>query len=189
MQTLYPKILPLLKTLEKTSAKYWNISRETGLFLNLIIRDRKYKTGLEIGTSTGYSALHLAEALKQNHGHLYTMESNLKNRFPLAQKTFEKADRMGLKNITLISGHAPEAIPKIPKKFDFAFFDATKNEHLSYFKALSSRIKKGGIIVTDNAISHKKELAAYIKHVKARPGWYSEEIQIGTGLLISIKLS
>lgn len=188
MKTVYRKILPILKTLEKTAGKYWNISRKTGIFLNLIIRDHKYRTALEIGTSTGYSALHLAEALHQNNGRLYTIESNLKNRFPLAQKTFEKAAKLGLKNITLISGHAPQDIPKIPEKFDFAFFDATKNEHLSYFTILSPRIKKGGMIVTDNAISHKKELSVYIKHVKAQKAWHSKEINIGTGLLVSLKL-
>lgn len=189
MKSLYPKLLPLLKSLEKTSDKYWNISRETGLFLNQIVRDRKYKTALEIGTSIGYSALHLAEALSQNKGRLYTIESHFKDRYQLAQNTFEKAAKLGLKNITLILGHAPQAIPKMPKKFDFAFFDATKNEHLSYFKALSPRIKKGGMIVTDNILSHKKEFTAYLKHVKAQKNWHSVEINIGTGLLISLKLS
>lgn len=188
MPSIYNKLLPLLKSLEKISDKYWNISRETGLFLNQIIRDRKYKTALEIGTSTGYSALHLAEALSQNKGRLYTIESNFKDRYQLAKNTFEKAAKLGLKNITLISGHAPEAIPKMPKKLDFAFFDATKNEHLSYFKALSLRIKKGGMIITDNVVSHKKELATYIKHVKAQKNWHSVEIHIGTGLLVSTKV-
>lgn len=188
MKCLYPTLLPLLKSLEKTADKYWNISRETGLFLNLLMRDRKYKTALEIGTSIGYSALHLAEALSQNKGRLYTIESNSKDRYPLAKITFEKAAKLGLENITLIPGHAPEDLPKIPKKFDFAFFDATKNEHLSYFKALSPRIKKGGMIITDNIVSHKKELAAYLKHVKEQKTWHSEEIHIGTGLLVSTKV-
>lgn len=178
------KILSLLTTLEKTRTEYWNITRETGLFIQALILDRKYKTAIEIGTSNGYSALHLASALSQNKGHLYTIESNAKKRFPLAQKTIKES---GLKNITLILGHAPEAISKTPQKFDLAFFDATKCEHLSYFKALAPRIKKGGMIITDNINSHKKELADYLRHAKSQKDWISEEVAIGTGLLISVK--
>lgn len=175
----------LLKELEKTSKKYWNISRETGQFLNALIKFKKYKTVLEVGTSNGYSGIWIAEALEQNKGHLYTIESHQKERFHLAKENFQKS---GLtKTITQIAGHAPEDIPKPPKAFDLAFFDATKMEHLSYLKALESRIKKGGMIITDNALSHKKELTSYKKHILSLKNWETEELNIGTGLLISIK--
>ena len=90
------------------------------------------------------------------------MESN-RERFFLAEKTFEKS---GLKNITQILGHAPEAIPHSSKKFDLIFLDATKYEHPLYLKALLPRLKKGGMIITDNATSHKSELKEFFAKTK-----------------------
>ncbi len=179
------KIETLLKNLEKTSKKYWNISPETGLFLNLFIKDRKYKSIIEIGTSNAYSAIWIAEALKQNNGKLHTIESNKKTRYPLALTTIKKS---GLsRHINLILGHAPEDIPKTPRSFDMAFFDATKYEHLSYFEILKNRINEGGCIVTDNINSHEKELKTYIKTLESLKSWKSYRLNIGTGLLLSIK--
>lgn len=179
------KIANLLKELESTQKTYFNISPETGKFLNLLIKERKYKTILEIGASNGYSGIWIAEALSHTGGHLHTIESNEKKRYPLAKENFKLS---GLsKYITLILGHAPEDLPEAPKTLDMAFFDATKHEHLSYFKIIGPRIKKGGMIITDNMISHKEELKTYQNHIQKDPNWDSELIHIGTGLLISIK--
>ena len=112
------------------------------------------------------------------------MESNKKIRYPLAKENFKKS---GLKNISLILGHAPEDIPTTPKKFDFAFFDATKHEHQDYFEILKNRIKKGGLIITDNVHSHKKALHSYQKTLKSLKPWESTFLNIGTGLLLSRK--
>lgn len=174
----------LLKSLEKTRHKYWNVPRETAEFLNLLIKDREYKRVLEIGTSTGYSGLFMAEALSKKDGHLWTIESHKKERISLAKKTFE---RSGLGNfITLIGGHAPEAIPKTPKKFDLIFLDATKGEYHLYFEALRNRIKKGGMIIADNAESHKKELKKYFQALKSDKKFESFELKLGTGIFISL---
>ncbi|MBI4232668.1 class I SAM-dependent methyltransferase [Candidatus Peregrinibacteria bacterium] len=177
----------LLKTLEKSRQEYWNIPRETGIFLNCLILTQNFKSVLEIGSSTGYSALWMAEALSHTKGHLTTIESHKKVRHKLAQENFAKS---GLsKQITLIMGHAPEDLPKSSKKLDMVFLDATKNEHPSYFQALKSRVKKGGLIITDNFLSHRKELSPYLQMLKKEKGWISAELKIGSGLLISQKIS
>ena len=179
------KVKTLLKDLEKTQKKFWNIDPQTGLFLKLLIEDRKYKSILEIGTSNGYSAIWMASALKSINGKIHTIESNKKIRYPLATKNIKKS---GLsKYINSILGHAPEDIPKTPKMFDMAFFDATKYEHVEYFKTIKNRIKKGGCIITDNMASHEDQLSNYENTIKKTPGWKSYRINIGTGLLVSLK--
>lgn len=179
-------ITKLLNKLAKTREKFWNISPETGAFLNTLIRTEKIKTILEIGSSNGYSGIWLAEALSHNKGHLYTIESHKKERYGLALKNFQES---GLTNITPILGHAPEDLPLTPKKFDLIFLDATKYEHLSYFEALKDRLKIGGLIITDNAISHEKDLKSYKAAVKNLSNWHSNLLNIGTGLFISQKFS
>lgn len=180
------KLKKLLSTIERNRHKYWNISPEIGQFLNLLIKDRNFKKILEIGTSSGYSGIFMAEALSQTKGRLYTIESHTKERFNLAEKHFKAS---GLSpHITQIKGHAPEAIPQMPKILDMAFFDATKHENLDYFLSIASRIKKGGLVITDNAISHKKELSKYFKHLNHLPGWSHQVLNFGSGLSIALKM-
>jgi predicted O-methyltransferase YrrM len=195
------KIKSLLSSLEKTRHLFWNISKETGLFLNQIIRVTNTKTVLEIGTSNGYSGIWIAEALMQNSKksatkitkskpkpisktfRLYTIESHKKLRFNLATENFKKAKLTPF--ITQILGHAPDVIPPKPAKFDLIFLDATKYEHPDYLKAILPRTHKGSIIITDNAISHKKELAPYIKNLKKLKNFETNLLDIGAGLLIT----
>jgi len=180
------KILNLLRSLEKTQKIYWNIPKELGLFLNILIKDRNYKKILEIGSSNGYSGIWIAEALSHTNGKLYTIESHKKKRFYLAEENFKKS---GLtKYIQQILGHAPEAIPNNPKLFDMAFFDATKYEHIDYFNTIKDRIKKHGLIITDNINSHKKEFCKYTKTLKNDQNWKSIKLNIGQGILISKKI-
>lgn len=179
------RIKSLLNELEKTRQTFWNIAPETGQLLSLLITDRNYKKVLEIGTSNGYSAIWMAQALEKTGGEIWTIESNFKKRLPLAQENFKKS---GLKNINQIVGHAPEVIPKTPQKFDMAFFDATKYEHIDYFNALKDRIKKGGLIITDNISSHKKDFEKYIQTVQREKTFDSVILEIDQGLMFSFKI-
>jgi len=201
------KILKLLNELDKTRGDFWNISKETGVFLNTLIRTSNIKKILEIGTSNGVSAIYMAEALKekakllkkkssaksstkptsirsQKTFHLYTIESNFKLRFPLATANFAKAKLEPY--ITQILGHAPEVIPTKPQYFDLIFLDATKYEHVDYLKAIISRTRKGSIIITDNAISHKEALTPYFKAISKLKNFQTNLVEIGSGLLISV---
>lgn len=190
---MQPKIQNLLKDIALTRETFWNIHEEVGKFLNLLIISQKYKTVLEIGTSNGYSGIWLAEGLSQvakickssQKPQLYTIESNLKKRFGLATENFKKS---GLsKYITQVLGHAPEVIPKTPKKFDLAFFDATKYEHILYWNALKNRINKGGTIIADNVTSHKDALKDFTKEVQKDTAFTTVILPLGTGLLIAVK--
>lgn len=68
-----------------------------------------------------------------------------------------------------------------------AFFDATKAEHADYFKMISPRIKKGGVIIADNTISHKEAMSGYFETLKKAKGWGSIELKIGSGMMVSYK--
>lgn len=174
----------LLKTIAKEKNTYWNVDESTAKFLNIFVREKRYEKVLEIGTSSAYSTIWIAEALVHKKGHLYTIESHKKHRFSVGEKNISASK---LKNITQILGHAPESIPKNPKMFDMAFFDATKEEYVQYFNTIKHRIKKGGVIIADNILSHEKAVAPYLKALNSEPGWTSHLIHIGTGLLISYK--
>jgi predicted O-methyltransferase YrrM len=177
---MHPNIKKTLDQIAKERSKNWNIDEETGLFLNNFILSHNIKSVLEIGTSTGFSGIWIAEALSQTNGHLYTIESH-KIRFEIAKENFEKS---GLsKHISQIFGHAPEIIPE-DKHFDLAFFDATKYEHLSYFEKIKNQLSKGAHIIIDNLNSHRKELTPFLDHLKTQKNLEISEKNIGSGLLI-----
>jgi len=181
------EIKELLDELEKTVDVYWNVGKEVGEFLHNLILENNIKTVFEIGTSNGYSGLWMIDALIQTGGKLYTIESHKKGRFYLAKDNFEK---VGVQDfVEQILGHAPEGIPSEPKKFDMSLFDGTKSQHIGFFEAMDSRINIGGYIITDNVISHEKELTEYIEKIKANKNWESYILDIGKGIMISKKIA
>ena len=64
----------ILLGLEKTQKEFWNIDRDTANFLNMLVKIHNSKNALEIGTSNGYSAIWLADALRHTGGKLTTIE-------------------------------------------------------------------------------------------------------------------
>lgn len=178
------KTCAVLEILEREAKEknnpYWIISHETGKFLNKLIVEKNIRRVLEVGTSVGYSGIWLAEALTRTNGKLYTIESH-DERFKMATRNFKKA---GLENyIVQLKGHAPDV--EINDMFDLLFLDATKAEHLSYLTAFLFHMKRGGIIVADNALSHQKELGKYREYIFNSGQLKSKLIEIGTGLYFS----
>ena len=191
------KIKQKLEELQKTQEEFWNITPETGNFLNMLVKLGNYKNILEFGTSNGYSAIWLALALQETGGHLVTIEYS-QERHKLARKNLEECDL--LDNITLIQGKIIEIIKRIDLKLfyinadtgetfiDFAFIDASKMEYVEYFNIIHPRLKKGGMIVADNVISHENKVLNYIDLIMAHEDYQTVKLNLGTGLLVSLKI-
>jgi len=89
--------------------------------------------------------------------------------------------RLGLdKNVEFVLGDAAAVIPN-ESDLDFAFIDCEKEDYIRFFDML--RMRKGGIIVADNIISHS--LSGYVAHVRKRPGAESITLTIGQGLEVT----
>lgn len=103
---------------------------------------------LEIGTYTGYSALCLAEGLKEN-GKLITIDPNEEtNHF--AQEAINRSE---FKNkIELRTGQAQAIIPTLGGSFDLVFIDADKKSYGEYFDLVIDKVKPGGLIIADNVL-------------------------------------
>lgn len=178
--TITKTLSKIEKQREKEGNIYWTVSHETGQFLHDLVIERKCKKVLEIGTSIGYSGLWFASALRETGGILYTVES-CDERFDIARKNFSDAGVLDI--VQQIKGHAPDV--KIPDMIDFLFLDATKFEYKYYLSTYLFHMKKGGIIVADNVISHAEKLADYTEMVTKSPQLKTQLKDIGTGLLIS----
>jgi predicted O-methyltransferase YrrM len=128
---------------------------------NLVILS-EVKNILEIGTSAGYSTLHLAQGASVNDGNVHTIEL-LEEKCLLASKNFKQS---GLGNIDLIKGEAGEVLKTWNnEKLDFVFLDADKENYGKYFDLLLPLMKIGGIIVADNINDYGHLMEDYLQKV------------------------
>ena len=180
----------LLLKLEKTIQDFWNVDRPSANFLNLLIQIKNVQSALEIGTSNGYSSIWLAKALKKTGGKLTTLEYWQK-RMDLALLNFKKTNVDDI--ITPIVGDAIEILADMNKKrsmeFDFIFVDANKAEYIQYFNSFDPLLKKGGVIVADNILSHYKKTKDYVETLLNQPNYQSQLLDFDAGMLLSYKLN
>jgi caffeoyl-CoA O-methyltransferase len=103
---------------------------------------------LEIGTYTGYSAICLAEGLKEN-GKVVTIDRNAELE-DFALSYFEKANVSN--KIDFRIGNAIDIIPTLKETFDLVFIDADKTNYSNYFDLVIDQVAKGAYIIADNVL-------------------------------------
>ena len=103
---------------------------------------------IEVGTYTGYSALCMAEGLKEN-GKIHTLDIN-EEYTSVAKKYFDKSDYK--ENIIQHIGNAVDVIPQLNDKFQLAFLDADKENYSNYFDLIINKMEIGGYIIADNVL-------------------------------------
>lgn len=119
-----------------------------GKFLSIISKMMQPQNILEIGTYTGYSAICLAEGLKEN-GQLITLDIN-EEREELVNEAIASA---GMQNKIIHQiGQASEIIPTLTQTFDIVFIDADKVNYSLYFDLVIDKVRSGGIILADNVL-------------------------------------
>ena len=125
-----------------------------GRFLSFLSKISKPKSVIEIGTYTGYSALCIAEGLDPN-GVIHTIDNNEELTY-IQNKYFEKSNYRS--NIKQYTDDAIKILPKLNITFDFAFIDADKINYINYYEIIIKKMKKGGLIVSDNVLWSGKVL-------------------------------
>jgi len=183
--------LDLASQLELTQHDFWNISRQTAEFISMLIKTAKPLRVLEVGTSNGYSAMWIADALKDvdcelaNKGHLWTIEFYEK-RQSIARENIQKCDLADY--VTFLQGSAREIIKDLDFVPDFVFIDACKQEYIDYFNLLKDKLPKGSIILADNVTSHASKVADFLDEIKNDSRFQSQVLDLPAGLLMGYKL-
>jgi predicted O-methyltransferase YrrM len=117
---------------------------------------------LEIGTFTGYSAICLAQGLREG-GKLHTLEID-EELYDLAHKYVVQA---GLEDkIELHTGVAAELIPKMDIAFDLVFIDADKLNYCNYYDLIFDKVPVGGFIIADNVLYDGEVVLPYEQQCK-----------------------
>ena len=172
------------------------ISKNIGMFYNIMLKSINAKKILEIGMSVGYSGLWFADAVMSNtqsDGQIITID---RERFKIdnAKKNFEEAGVSSL--IKIRDGEARKVLHDIKEEFgknyfDFIFIDADKESYIEYFDLCLPLVRNGGIIGADNILLPERfneMMVDYLSHVRSNPNVQSVTIPIDNGEEITIKL-
>jgi len=158
-----------VKAFLQDKAENWsdmNVPLGDGKILYDIIVKNKYKKAVEIGTSTGHSAIWIAWALSKTGGKLITIEID-KSRYMLAKSNFKKAGVDKFIDARLADAH--ELVPQLTGKYDFVFSDADKYWYKNYFIAMDPKLEVGGCFTAHNTAmrtSGIKEFLEYVENLK-----------------------
>jgi predicted O-methyltransferase YrrM len=162
-----------------------SVGPATGRLLNLLVRQLKPKTILEIGTSYGYSTIWLAEAASATGAKVITLELNPAK----SRHASESLAKIGLGGVVdFCVGDALQLIAALPGPFDFILLDLWKNLYVPCFDLFYPKLSPGALIVADNMIHPEfdREYAAqYRKHVRSKPHIASLLLPVGSGLELS----
>ena len=102
------------------SERFMAVCPQTGQLINILARNLKAPTILELGTSFGYSTLWLAEAARRTGGRVITMELE-REKVAFAR---DMAARAGVEeHIEYRIGDAVEMISKLKDGIDFVLLD------------------------------------------------------------------
>ena len=157
--------------------RHRNLEPSSAEFIHALAAGIESKRILEIGGSSGISTIALAAAARLTNGRVISIE-----REPVRQADARQTiSGLGLdKYVEFVLGDAAAVIP-VEADLDFAFIDCEKEDYIHFFDTL--RMRKGGVIVADNIISHS--LSGYVAHVRQRPGAESITLTIGQGLEVT----
>jgi caffeoyl-CoA O-methyltransferase len=162
-----------------------NVSYEDGRVLyNLIIKNN-YRRALEIGTSTGHSAIWIAWALSKTGGKLITIEID-EGRYKRALKNFKEAGVEDFIDARLADAH--QLVKELKGPFDFVFSDADKEWYTQYFKDLDPKLVKGSCFTAHNVTNAYGGIKEFLDYVWSLPNYQTTiDRSSSSGISISYK--
>ena len=153
--------------------------QEDGKILYEIITRNQYTRALEVGTSTGHSAIWIAWALSKTGGRLITIEID-EGRYRQALAHFKEAGLDGYIDARLADAH--QMVKELSGPFDFAFIDADKEWYIHYAKAIVPKIEAGGCLTAHNVEDlepasgrrYENGTGEYYRYMKSMPDFETQ---------------
>jgi len=165
----------------------WNVPYEDGKVLYNLILKNNYKRALEIGTSTGHSAIWMAWALSKTGGKLITIEID-EGRYKTALRNFKKAGVEEFIDARLADAH--QLVKELKGPFDFVFSDADKEWYTQYFKDVGPKLVIGGCFTAHNVTDAFGGIREFLDYVRSLSNYQTTiDRSSSSGISISYKKS
>ena len=165
-------------------------------FIENILKDKKPRRILEIGTAIGFSAICFSKFLTED-GRIDTIEIESLR----VEQANENIEKVGVQDkIRVLEGDALDILPYLQEEYDVVFIDAAKGKYNEFFEHALRLTKPGSIIIADNVLykgyvlsdynKHKQRTAVnklrdFIKMVQEHPKLDAKLVEIGDGLIVA----
>jgi predicted O-methyltransferase YrrM len=161
----------------------------SGRFLNLLVKHGGFTRILELGTSSGYSTLWLADGARATGGGIQTID-NSPEKHAEARANLEEA---GLaERVECITAGVLETIARLPGPFDFVLLDYNRAEFSACLDLLLPKLAPGAVLAADNMIepaATRPHADAYRAHVAAHASLETVLVPVGNGIEVTRKVS
>lgn len=176
-----------VQTFLKENRSKWrdlNVPYEDGQVLHDLIVKNKYKSALEIGTSTGHSTIWIAWAMSKTGGKLVTIEIDEERR----KEALDNLKAVGLSEFVdsrLADAH--ELVKSIQGPFDFVFSDADKGWYTQYFKDVEPKLSVGGCFTAHNVNNNFGGIREFMEYVRNQKNFDTSLAGVDQGISVSYK--
>jgi caffeoyl-CoA O-methyltransferase len=148
----------------------------------------------EMGSAIGYSTIWWARAVGEGGRVIYT-DGDPKR----AEKARRYFDRAGVsKRITIRVGDALEFLSEEKEQYDIIFNDVDKTDYPRVFRLALSRLKSGGLFITDNVLwsgklrkpnpdAQTKAILEFNKLICGSPDLFTTILPIRDGVSVCVK--
>jgi predicted O-methyltransferase YrrM len=177
--------LPFEEGMSRRDEFLLSVGRATGQLLNILAREAKPRTILEVGTSYGYSTVWLADAARAIGAKVITLEIH-PTKFQQARAALSRAGLADVVEFCL--GDARESIPALPGPFDFVLLDLWKDLYVPCFELFYPKLSAGAFVLADNMLYptvHRPKAARYRAHIRSKPHMESVLLPVGSGVELS----
>ncbi len=133
------------------------IAPEQASFMQILLKLAHAREVVEVGTLAGYSAIQMARALPEG-GRVRTIELDPRHA-DFAQQWIARSDVAS--RIELVRGRGSDVLARLESaSLDAAFLDADKASYPEYLCECLRLVRKGGLILADNAFAFGQLLDA-----------------------------
>jgi caffeoyl-CoA O-methyltransferase len=172
------------------------IAPEQASFMQVLLRAIKARDVVEIGTLAGYSAIAMARALPPE-GRVRTIELD-PTRVAFARLWASRSDVAG--KVEVLQGAGADVLATLANdSADAAFLDADKPSYPIYLKECLRIVRRGGLVMVDNAFAFGKLFDADVDSDVRAVRDFNERmaqvkelqsviIPIGDGLWVGVRL-
>jgi caffeoyl-CoA O-methyltransferase len=162
-----------------------NVPTVDGQKLYDLVIEHGYTNALELGTSTGHSAIWIAWALSKTGGKLITVEID-RGRYEEALANFAAAGLSEYIDARLANAH--ELVYEIEGPFDFIFIDADKDWYPRYFEALLPKLESDGCFTAHNVSGRgRRGMGNFVATLEGTEDLETTYFRSGGGLSVSFK--
>ncbi|OII70366.1 MULTISPECIES: O-methyltransferase [unclassified Streptomyces] len=163
---------------------YYAAPPSIGRLLYATVRAMRPGVVVEFGTSYGFTALHVAAALRDNgFGRLYTVDMHAKK----CAEARRNIDEAGLSAYAeVIEGEASDVLSGFPQRIDLLYLDGWAEFYLDVLRAAEPSLRPGALVHADDTGKFAAGARAYLAHVRdPANGYVSVGFADGQGLELS----